>query len=70
MDGLIAANQTNKEPLKVLFDTLQLILKLYVDLNCQDIPEFFEDNMNSFMEIFHRYLTYNNPLLVTDVQPS
>lgn len=69
MDALIAANQTNKEPLKVLFDTLQLILKLYVDLNCQDIPEFFEDNMTSFMEIFHKYLTYNNPLLVTDVNP-
>ena len=64
---MITANQSNKEPLRVLFDTLQLILKLYVDLNCQDIPEFFEDNMNAFMQIFHKYLTYNNPLLVTDV---
>jgi len=69
VDALIASNQTNKDSLKILFDTLQLILKLYVDLNCQDIPEFFEDNLTSFMEIFHKYLTYNNPLLVTDVPP-
>src|SRR5438270_678884 len=57
----------NQAALKVLFDTLQLLLKLYVDLNCQDIPEFFEDNMTPFMAIFHKYLTYNNPLLATDV---
>src|SRR5205814_3426526 len=59
----------NQAALKVLFDTLQLLLKLYVDLNCQDIPEFFEDNMNPFMAIFHKYLTYNNPLLIIDVLP-
>jgi exportin-2 (importin alpha re-exporter) len=63
-------NETDQAALKVLFDTLQLLLKLYVDLNCQDIPEFFEDNMAPFMTIFHKYLTYNNPLLATDVFPS
>jgi exportin-2 (importin alpha re-exporter) len=62
-------NETDQTALQTLFDTLQLLLKLFVDLNCQDIPEFFEDNMTPFMTIFHKYLTYNNPLLVTDVLP-
>lgn len=69
MDELIKINEFDQNALKVLFDTLQLLLKLYVDLNCQDIPEFFEDNINPFMEILHQYLIYNNPLLVTDVLP-
>lgn len=67
MDELIKTNESDRNALKVLFDTLQLLLKLYVDLNCQDIPEFFEDNMPPFMAIFHKYLTYNNPLLITHV---
>jgi len=67
IDESITKNETNQAALKILFETLLLLLKLYVDLNCQDIPEFFEDNMAPFMAIFHRYLTYNNPLLVTDV---
>jgi exportin-2 (importin alpha re-exporter) len=62
-------NKDNQVPLKLLFDTLQLLLKLYVDLNCQDIPEFFEDNMAPFMAILHKYLTYYNSLLATDVPP-
>ena len=64
---MITKNEADQAALKVLFDTLQLLLKLYVDLNYQDIPEFFEDNMAPFMAIFHKYLTYNNPLLATDV---
>jgi len=70
VDRLINENKSNQSALKVLFDTLQLLLKLFVDLNCQDIPEFFEDNMNPFMEIFHNYLTYTNSLLITEVSPT
>jgi exportin-2 (importin alpha re-exporter) len=69
VDELITTNQSNQTQLRLLFDTLLLLLKLYVDLNCQDIPEFFEDNLTPFMTIFHKYLTYNNRLLVTDVYP-
>ena len=70
MDELITKNESDQNALKILFDTLLLLLKLYVDLNCQDIPEFFEDNMAPFMQIFHKYLIYNNPLLITDVLSS
>ena len=37
--------------------------KLYYDFNCQDIPEFFEDNIETGMGILHKYLAYSNPLL-------
>ncbi|CAN6631189.1 importin alpha re-exporter [Trichomonascus vanleenenianus] len=65
-DRLIQENQANKQVLVDLFGTLHLIMKIYFDLNCQDIPEFFEDNLDTLMEKVHRYLTYSNPLLVTD----
>lgn len=46
--------------------SLILLIKIFYDLNCQDLPEFFEDNMAAFMTLFEKYLIYHNPLLVTD----
>ncbi|KAK9467462.1 Cse1-domain-containing protein [Lipomyces arxii] len=65
-DRMIDENQSNKAALEPLFGTLILIFKLYYDLNCQDIPEFFEDNMKPLMGLVHKYLQYSNPLLATD----
>lgn len=65
-DEQIQAAGDNKELLCQLFTNFNLLVKLYFDLNCQDIPEFFEDNLEKFMGVFHRYLTYKNPLLETD----
>jgi exportin-2 (importin alpha re-exporter) len=65
-DKLITENESNKDALKDLFTCLQLLTKIFFDLNCQDIPEFFEDNLGQCMEIFHKYLVYSNPLLDTD----
>ncbi|ODQ66714.1 Cse1-domain-containing protein [Nadsonia fulvescens var. elongata DSM 6958] len=65
VDKLIDENSSDKENLPVLFQTMNLITKLYFDLNCQDIPEFFEDNLNTFFKIFHKYLIYSNNLLNT-----
>lgn len=45
------------------FENLFLCTKLYYDFNCQDIPEFFEDNMQTMMEVMHRYLVYQNEVL-------
>lgn len=36
-------------------------------LNAQDLPEFFEDNMETWMTNFHGLLTLDNKLLQTDV---
>ncbi|AMD22666.1 HHL104Wp [Eremothecium sinecaudum] len=66
VDEKITANQNNKAQLEILFDLLLILVKLYYDLNCQDIPEFFEDNMQVGMSIMHKYLAYQNPLLEDD----
>ncbi|XP_042197781.1 exportin-2 [Callorhinchus milii] len=52
--------------LKVLFSSLVLIAKLFYSLNFQDLPEFFEDNMETWMTNFHSLLTLDNKLLQTD----
>jgi len=43
------------------------ITKIFYSLNCQDIPEFFEDHQEEFMTLLHKYLIYSNPLLESDV---
>lgn len=65
-DEQIQQNKDNKAVLTDLFNTMILVTKIFFDLNCQDIPEFFEDNMNTCFEVFHRYLEYSNPVLETD----
>uniref|UniRef100_A0A3B3UGH1 Exportin-2 n=1 Tax=Poecilia latipinna TaxID=48699 RepID=A0A3B3UGH1_9TELE len=59
------ANDANA--LKVLFSSLTLISKLFYSLNFQDLPEFFEDNMETWMTNFHGLLTLDNKLLQTDL---
>jgi exportin-2 (importin alpha re-exporter) len=43
--------------LLILLPIILLLLKIFYSLNCQDLPEFFEDNMPTFMEIFKKLLT-------------
>lgn len=64
-DKLIDQNANNKPALVELFHSMNHMMNIYYDLNCQDIPEFFEDNMNAGFEIIHKYLVYNNPILVS-----
>uniref|UniRef100_A0A3P8UU86 Exportin-2 n=1 Tax=Cynoglossus semilaevis TaxID=244447 RepID=A0A3P8UU86_CYNSE len=58
---------TDVGALKVLFSSLTLISKLFYSLNFQDLPEFFEDNMETWMTNFHGLLTLDNKLLQTDL---
>lgn len=62
VDEQIGQNENNEASLNILFDVLLLLIKLYYDFNCQDIPEFFEDNIQVGMGILHKYLAYSNPL--------
>jgi len=62
-DALIAKDPQDVATLQLLFQNLHLLLKVYYDLNCQDIPEFFEDNLETFMGLFLKYVNYINPLL-------
>lgn len=63
VDEQIQQNGGNQQQLHVLFEVFLLLVKLYYDFNCQDIPEFFEDNIQTGMGILHKYLAYSNPLL-------
>jgi exportin-2 (importin alpha re-exporter) len=65
-DALITQNANDKQALRELFQTLNLIVKLSFDLNCQDLAPVYEENLATIMGIFHKYLTYTNPLLETD----
>ncbi len=64
-DQLIDQNAQNTPMLKTYFQALFLINKIFIDLNCQDLPAFFEDHQDSFMSLFQKYLQYKNPLLDT-----
>lgn len=64
---MIEANAQNAPQLKVLFETLHLLTEIYHDLNCHDIPEYFVTHLQEFLGLFHKYLSYDNPLLTGDV---
>jgi exportin-2 (importin alpha re-exporter) len=45
---------------------MNLLVKIFYDLSCQDLPPIFEDNLADVTNMLHKYLTYENPLLATD----
>ncbi|KAL1115301.1 hypothetical protein AAG570_007332 [Ranatra chinensis] len=59
--GLTSAHANNPEVLRIVYSSLLLICKIFYSLNFQDLPEFFEDNMNIWMPHF-------NSLLATEVK--
>uniref|UniRef100_A0A8C7VB56 Exportin-2 n=3 Tax=Oncorhynchus mykiss TaxID=8022 RepID=A0A8C7VB56_ONCMY len=63
---LCQTHATDINALKILFSSLTLISKLFYSLNFQDLPELFEDNMETWMSNFHNLLTLDNKLLQTD----
>ncbi|KAH8663966.1 CAS/CSE protein [Xylariales sp. PMI_506] len=65
-DAQITANANNKDALKGYFDTLSLLMKVFYDLSCQDMPPQFEASLEQISTLLHKYLTYENPLLSTD----
>jgi exportin-2 (importin alpha re-exporter) len=63
INALVDQNDAN---LPVLLEIVFLLVKIFHSLNCQDLPEFFEDNMPEFMSYFKKYLEYQNPALPVD----
>ncbi|XP_035788242.1 exportin-2-like [Anopheles albimanus] len=51
--------------LHIIYESLVLICKVFFSLNSQDLPEFFEDNMETWMKAFHEMLTSDVPSLKT-----
>ncbi|XP_057340091.1 exportin-2 [Microplitis mediator] len=64
--NLTDVHANNNEALKVIYNSLTILSKVFYSLNFQDLPEFFEDNMDPWMRNFHRLLTVNVPALQTD----
>ncbi|KAI0129235.1 putative mportin-alpha export receptor [Hypoxylon sp. NC0597] len=65
-DQQITAHANDKVALKGYFDTMSLLIKVFYDLSCQDMPPQFESNLEDISTLLHKYLTYENPLLATD----
>ena len=45
---------------------MNLLVKIFYDLSCQDLPPIFEDNLSDITVLLHKYLTYDNHLVATD----
>lgn len=63
--ALAKEHAENAEALKVIFGSLVLIAKIFYLLNYQDLPEFFEDNMQVWMTHFLALLDSDNKVLKT-----
>ncbi|KAI8903551.1 Cse1-domain-containing protein [Gorgonomyces haynaldii] len=66
IDKLVDANQGNAQALAPLLETVLLLCKLFLSMNSQDLPEFFEDHQAEFMHLLAKYLNYANPNLASD----
>lgn len=56
--------------LKPRLESLRLMCRIFYSLNYQDLPEFFEDHIQEWMEQFAKYLQYNNPQIVDESEES
>lgn len=64
--NLTVTHASNEAALKVIYGSLELMCKVFHSLNSQDLPEYFEDNMTTWMTIFHQLLITDVPCLKTD----
>ncbi|KAJ5070245.1 exportin-2 [Anaeramoeba ignava] len=49
----------------MMLSSLIKISKIFYSLCVQVLPEFFEDNMKPWMEIFHKFLNYENSSIIS-----
>jgi len=63
---MIEQNRSNPALLRQLFTTLNLMLKLFYDLSCQDLPPVFEDNLPAITSLLQKYLTFDDASLHSD----
>jgi len=62
---LTKVHENNAGALKVIYGSLVLVNKVFFSLNSQDLPEFFEDNINTWMGAFIQQLAADVPSLRT-----
>lgn len=66
LDQYVDSHANDAAALKQAFTELDLILQLFYDLSCQDLPPVIEDNMAGVAGLLLKYLTYDNKSLQTD----
>ncbi|RVD83340.1 uncharacterized protein DFL_007732 [Arthrobotrys flagrans] len=64
-DSLIESSKSDKAKLTELYKMLNLLIKIFFDLSCQELPPVFEENLSHIFQLFHKYLTTSSPLLAT-----
>lgn len=65
--NLAQVHAADVNALKVIYSSLVLICKVFYSLNFQDLPEFFEDNIQTWMSNFHILLTADVKCLQNNV---
>lgn len=63
--SLASQHAGNEAALKIIYGSLELMCKVFNSLNSQDLPEYFEDNMETWMTAFHTLLVTDVPCLKT-----
>lgn len=63
VDQLIGEHKDDAASLGIYLDNLLVLVQLYYDLNCQELPEFFEDNMRQLMKLIYDYLKFQSNLI-------
>ncbi|CAK4329689.1 unnamed protein product [Aphanomyces euteiches] len=58
--------QQPSDSLPAIATALRTMCRIFFSLNWQDLPEYFEDNIASWMQAFEFLLRYENPQLVSD----
>ncbi|KAK5083170.1 importin-alpha export receptor [Lithohypha guttulata] len=66
LDSYIDSHASDTTALKAAFVELDLILQLFYDLSCQDLPPVVEDNLAGIAGLLLKYLTYDNKALQTE----
>jgi exportin-2 (importin alpha re-exporter) len=65
-DSQIEANKNNESQLKGWFETLSLLIKIFYDLSCQDLPPIVETHLADITGLLNKYLSYTNPIFDGD----
>ncbi|KAM7218971.1 CAS/CSE protein, C-terminus domain containing protein [Rhypophila decipiens] len=61
-DQQIEANKADPVALKGWLETMCLLIKIFYDLSCQDLPPVIEAHLQNITLILHKYLTFTTPL--------
>ncbi|XP_065860166.1 exportin-2 [Euphorbia lathyris] len=63
IDSAVSSGGGSPATLKPIFESQRLCCRIFYSLNFQELPEFFEDNMDKWMVEFKKYLTTSYPSL-------